>query len=419
MNDDIEPGANPAPPLSRDGAAADKPAATAAPAAADAPGAQLGPQTGGEAGGEPGAHTAAPPQPLLTTITASRGFAQWLALHNASLAFTSYQTGQFFLVGVRPDGALSLHQRNFVRAMGLAGNSQTLLLAGLAQIWRFENVLGPDQRANAHFDRLYVPRRGHTVADLDVHELGIDRAGRLLFVNTKYSCLATDSTLHSFKPVWRPPFVSRLAPEDRCHLNGLAMEEGVPRYVTAVATTDIVDGWRDKRRDGGVVVEIATDRILAEGLSMPHSPRVHQGAVWVLDSGNGYLTRIDPETGAAERVAFCPGFLRGLSFHGGYAVVGLSLARHEGVFSGLPLQEALEARGADPWCGVQIVDTRNGDIVEWLRLEGAVRELFDVRVLPGVRCPMALPTFGPELASFITIEAPDRPLSERGWSAPA
>ena len=378
--------------------AATPPATEGAPPPADAPGA-----------------AAQQPQQIQTSITCSRGFPQWLAMHGCSLAFTSYQTGQLFLVGVQPDGALSLHQRNFVRAMGLIGDSQRLLLAGLAQIWRFENVLGPNERANEHFDRLYVPRRGQTVSDLDVHELGIDTAGRLLFVNTKYSCLATDSVVHSFKPVWRPPYISKLAPEDRCHLNGLAMENGVPRYVTSVSTTDIVDGWRNHRRDGGVVVDVETDKIVADGLSMPHSPRLHEGALWMLDSGNGYLTRIDLENGARERVAFCPGFLRGLSFHAGHAVVGLSLARHEGVFSGLPLQEELEMRGGEAWCGIQIVNTRNGDIVDWLRLEGGIRELFDVRVLPGVRCPMALPTFGPDLASFITIEAPDRPLAERGW----
>lgn len=376
-------------------------AQTEAPAQADAPGAAM-----------PDADQ------LVTNITCSRGFAQWLAMNHCSLAFTSYQTGQLFLVGVLPNGALSLHQRNFVRAMGLIGDQQRLLLAGLAQIWRFENVLADHQRANEHFDRLYVPRRGQTVADLDVHELGIDTAGRLLFISTKYSCLATDSAVHSFKPVWRPPFISKLAPEDRCHLNGLAMEAGIPRYVTSVATTDIVDGWRNHRRDGGVIVEIETDKIVAEGLSMPHSPRLHDGALWVLDSGNGYLCRIDRDSGTAERVAFCPGFLRGLSFHAGHAVVGLSLPRHEGVFSGLPLQEELDKRKAEAWCGVQIVNTNNGDIVEWLRLEGGIRELFDVRVLPGVRCPMALPTFGPELASFITIEAPDQPLSERGWHMP-
>ena len=356
-----------------------------------------------------------PPAEIQSQVTCSRGFGQWLSLHNCALAFTSYQTGQLFLVGVLPDGSLSLHQRNFIRAMGLIGDSQRLLLAGLAQIWRFENVLGPHERANEAFDRLYVPRRGQTVADLDVHELGIDAAGRLLFVNTKYSCLATDSVVHSFKPVWRPPFISRLAPEDRCHLNGLAMENGVPRFVTSVSTTDIVDGWRNERRDGGVVVDVETDEIVTEGVSMPHSPRLYKNALWFLDSGNDYLTRLDLQSRTRERVAFCPGFLRGLSFHDGHAIVGLSLARREGVFSGLNLQDELEKRRAEAWCGLQIVNTENGDIVEWLRIEGGIKELFDVRVLPGVSCPMALPTFGPELASFITIEAPDRPLSDRGW----
>lgn len=355
---------------------------------------------------------------IRSSIVCSRGFSQWLALHNCSIAFTSYQTGQLFLVGVMPDGSLSLHQRNFIRAMGLWADEQSLLLAGLAQIWRFENVLGPNERANEHFDRLYVPRRGQTVSDLDVHEMGIDAAGRLIFVNTKYSCLATDSVQHSFKPVWRPPFISRLAPEDRCHLNGLAMDNGVPRFVTAVATTDIVDGWRAHRRDGGVVVDVSTDAIVAEGLSMPHSPRVYGGALWLLDSGNGQLLRIDVENGSREVVTFCPGFMRGLAFHAGHAIIGLSLARHEGVFTGLNLQDELDRRKTEAWCGIQIVNTRNGDIVEWLRLEGGIRELFDVQVLPGVRCPMALPTFGPDLASFITIEAPDRPLSERGWLDP-
>ncbi len=43
---------------------------------------------------------AAPGQPmrLETKITCSRGFYQWLALHNCSLAFTSYLTGLLFFV---------------------------------------------------------------------------------------------------------------------------------------------------------------------------------------------------------------------------------------------------------------------------------------------------------------------------------
>ena len=59
-----------------------------------------------------------------------------------------------------------------------------------------------------------------------------------------FGCLATLSERASFQPLWRPPFLSGLVPEDRCHLNGLAMRDGQPAYVTAVAASDVADGWR-------------------------------------------------------------------------------------------------------------------------------------------------------------------------------
>lgn len=354
-------------------------------------------------------------QPVnLTNISASRGFSRWLALNQVSLALTSYQTGQLFLLGVLPDGALSIHQRNYVRAMGLCADGSRIFLAGLAHLWRLENVLGPDQRANGHFDRLYIPRAAQTVADVDAHEIGIESNGRVVFVNTRYSCLATVSQVHSFKPVWRPKFISRLAPEDRCHLNGLCLENGRVRYVTAVSTTDIVDGWRGHRAEGGVLIDVDTDEIVLGGLSMPHSPRLYNGYLWLLDSGNGYLTRVDRRTWERTRIAFCPGFMRGLALHRGHAVVGLSIPR-EGRLAGLALEGELARRGGESWCGVQIVNLESGDIVEWLRFDGAIRELFDIQVLPGASCPMAVEASGPDLASFVSIEAPDRPLDERGW----
>jgi uncharacterized protein (TIGR03032 family) len=181
-------------------------------------------------------------------------------------------------------------------------------------VWRLENVLKSGQIANKQFDRLYVPRNAHTTGDLDIHEIAVDATGRVVFVNTKYSCLATLDPVHSFKPLWRPDFVSKLAPEDRCHLNGLAMLDGRPKYMTAVSRSDVVDGWRERRHEGGVIFDIEDGRAVTEDLSMPHSPRVENGALWVLDSGRGYLCRVDQKSGAIARVTFCPGFLRGLSF---------------------------------------------------------------------------------------------------------
>ena len=108
-------------------------------------------------------------------------------------------------------------------------------------------------------------------------------------VNTLFSCLCTLHSSYSFVPRWQPPFISGLAPEDRCHLNGLAMDEGQPAYVTAVSRSDTVDGWRDRRGDGGVVIDVRTNQVVCQGLSMPHSQRLHRGELWVLNAGTGDL----------------------------------------------------------------------------------------------------------------------------------
>lgn len=356
-----------------------------------------------------------PAQPAAnqTSISVSRGFGNWLIRSNCSLAFTSYQTGQLFLVGMLPSGRVSFHQQNYVRAMGLHATSQRLYVGSLFQVWRLENVLAPHERANNDFDRLYVPRNAQTTGDIDVHELGVDRAGRVIFVNTKFSCLATMSLTHGFRPLWKPPFISRLAAEDRCHLNGLAMHEGVPAYVTAVSRSDMINGWRDRRHEGGVLVDLKDDRIVTDQLSMPHSPRVTPDGIYLLDSGRGMLVRVDPTTGAKTDIAFCPGFLRGLAIHNGYAIATVSLPR-DGAFGGLALQDELRKRDGEPWCGVCVVDLRTGDLVEWIRLTGAIKELFDVAVIPEARCPMALGVQSTDIQSLISFEPEFGPLIAQG-----
>jgi uncharacterized protein (TIGR03032 family) len=267
-----------------------------------------------------------------------------------------------------------------------------------------------EQSANQHFDRLFVPRNAQITGDLDVHEMAIDRHGRIIFVNTKYSCLATVNLVHSFKPVWKPKFISKLAPEDRCHLNGMAMVAGTPKYVTSVSQSDMLNGWRENREKGGVIIDIETDRVVTDELSMPHSPRVANGALWVLDSGRGYIARVDETTGRKENIAFCPGFLRGLSIWNGHGIVTVSLPR-DGSFKDLELEENVRARGGVPWCGIQIVDLRAGDIVQWIRLDGFIKELFDIGVIPGSQCPMALGVGTPELQQTISFDPEMAPIS--------
>ena len=344
----------------------------------------------------------------LTTLkiekSCSRGFGPWLAKQNLSLAVTSYQSGRLYLVGSDAAGRVSFYERIFERAMGVVGNNQRIFLGGLFQLWRFENVLRKGQLANKLHDRCYVPRNAQTIGDLDIHELGIRKDGRVVFVNTKYSCLAELDPVHSFKAVWKPPFISKLAPEDRCHLNGLAMKDGLPKYVTAVCRSDTVDGWRDRRNDGGVVVDVDTDEIVCEGLSMPHSPRWHNGKLWLLNAGTGHLGWVDFETKRFVPFTFCPGFLRGLSMHGDIAAIGLSKPRNKR-FEGLDLDAELAKRDADPWCGVQFVSLVTGDVQQWVRFEGDLNEVFDVCFLPGVRNPMLVGLKTTDVRELITFES--------------
>ena len=335
-------------------------------------------------------------------LTGSRQFSSWLAESGVSLAFTTYQAGKLFLIGLQPDGRLSIFERSLPRCMGMTVNGSSIWVASLFQLFRFENALEPGGEHQG-YDRLFLPQVGYITGDLDIHDLGVATDGSLVFVNTLFSCLATTSDTHSFVPVWRPPFVSRLASEDRCHLNGLAMAAGEPRYVTAVADTDLADGWRDHRGSGGVVVGVPENEVLLRGLSMPHSPRLYRDKLWLHNSGSGYFGYADLDKGTFEPVVFCPGYLRGLAFAGDFAVVGLSKSRKNKSFSGLELDDNLERYKVEPRCAIYIIDLRTGDVAHWLRMEGVVEELYDVALLPGVRRPMAIGFLSDEIRRVITV----------------
>lgn len=339
-------------------------------------------------------------------LTPSRHFASWLANAGTSLAFTTYQAGKVFWIGLQPDGRLSIFERTLDRCMGMVATENSLYISTRWQLWRFENVLAPGQ-TNDGFDRVYVPQMGWVTGDLDIHDLAIDADGRLVFVNTLFGCLATVSESHSFTPLWRPPFLSKLAAEDRCHLNGLALRDGQPATVTAVSQSDVADGWRDRRGDGGVVIDVASNEIVAQGLSMPHSPRWHGDRLWLHNSGSGEFGFIDTASGRFVAVAFAPGYLRGLAFIDDHAVMGLSKPRENKTFSGLALDQTLAEKGAEARCGLHVVDLTSGDTVHWLRIEGLVSELYDVVALPGVTRPMGIGFKSDEIHRVISIGPTD------------
>ena len=322
-----------------------------------------------------------------TRITLSGGLAAWLRDHNCSIVFTSYQTGKVCAAGLRPDGSMTLEVMSYARALGLAASDATMWIASLNAIWRLENALGRDELEQDTYDRHYQPRVAYLTGDLDVHELALDASNQPIFVNTKYSCLATVSETEPFRALWKPGFISKLLPEDRCHLNGLAMADGAPAYVTALGKSDVVEGWRVRRASGGILIDVRSGEIVAENLSAPHSPRLHGGRVVLLESGRGYLVSIDPATGAKEDICFCPGFLRGLALHDGFAILTTSQAR-DGTFQDLPVHEALRAANEEAVCAVHVVDLQKRAVVEKILLRGLITELFAAAVLARVRLPL-------------------------------
>lgn len=323
-------------------------------------------------------------------LTASRLFASWLAGQKTSLAFTTYQAGKLFMIGVNAEGGLSVFERTFPRSMGLGvGPRGELWLSSLYQLWRFENFLSPGEKKDG-YDAYFVPVAGHTTGDIDIHDIHCGPDGAPRFIATRFNTLATLSETGSFRALWRPPFIDRLAAEDRCHLNGFAAEAGEPRYATCVATTNIANAWREKRRDGGAVIDIASGELAATGLSMPHSPRLVDGQLWLIQSGLGEFGRVDLKSGKFEPVCFLRGFARGAAFIGDHAVVGVSKPRENRTFDGLVLNERLEAEGVAPVCELSVINLKTGDIEHTLSIEGVVEELYDVAALPGVTRPMAL-----------------------------
>jgi uncharacterized protein (TIGR03032 family) len=127
--------------------------------------------------------------------------------------------------------------------------------------------------------------------------------------------------------------------------------------------------------------------------------------LWLLNSGAGEFGSVDLASGKFEPFAFVPGFARGLSFLGKYAVIGLSLPRESRTFTGLPLDAALAERDTEARCGLAVIDLDSGDMVHWVRIEGVVRELYDVAILPHAQCPAAIGFKGNEIKRVLSIDA--------------
>lgn len=354
---------------------------------------------------------------------ADPGFSEWFERCGGALACSTYQAGKLLMLGWNGQ-QVSLLPRNFDKAMGVATQGERLALATRNELLLFANAppLAPEYQPGApgRYDAIYLPRASYFTADLNTHDIAFGDDG-LWLVNTRFSCLARPSTAFSFEPAWRPHFVSALAPEDRCHLNGLALLDGRPQTVSALGRTDAPGAWRADKARGGLLLDVPSNEIVATGLCMPHSPRWHRQRLWVLNSGRGEVLSVDPARGSAEVVTRLPGYLRGMDFVGDHALIGLCKIREQHIFGGLPVQEA----GAPLKCGIAVVDLRSGRCAGLFEFTTGVEEIFDLRFLPGIRRPQLLRPDQPQVRDAVIEPAaaywlrPDKQVADPAKEPPA
>jgi uncharacterized protein (TIGR03032 family) len=335
-------------------------------------------------------------------LEASAGFADWLAAERLSIALS--KGNSLCLIGLEPDASLSLVEYPFGMCRGLfAVGSQTLFLATRYQIWRLQNALPDGQLSDSGHDRLFLPQTAWTTGTLIVRDLAVDAEDQVVFVNGLFSCLSAPSTRLSFEPVWTPPFISALVAEDRCHLSGVAVAGPGPAVVTSASRADHANGWTEQQLDGGVVISVPTGETIATGLSMPCSPVLRNGALWLCAGGSGELVVIDPRNGGVTAVTALPGFARGLALSDWHAVVATSCPSRGETFEGLPLSHRLQGADANGRCGVFVVNLESGAIEHSLVLAGGSSEIHGLALLPGVRNAAAVPFTGAAVQELVTI----------------
>lgn len=306
----------------------------------------------------------------------SNNLPEFLDRLKISLFFSTYQAGKLGVVTVR-GRSLDLTFHNFERVMGMAIDASKMAIGSKDWVYFLSNDrnIAMQLEPAGSYDACFLTRSGQYTGDIAIHDLAWG-GKELWLVNTGFSCLCTLSNNYNFLPQWRPSFVSAIAPEDRCHLNGLAMVDGMPKYVTVLGRTNIAGGWRDCKVDGGCILEVPSSKVITAGLAMPHSPRIYQNRLWVLNSGYGDLTVVDPDSGQQEKIVSLPGYTRGLTFAGKYAFVGLSKIRETAIFGNLPISD----RFNDLKCGIAVVDLQTKKAIGHLEFKAGIDEIFDVQI---------------------------------------
>jgi len=311
-------------------------------------------------------------------------FSQLLYDLGCTIAITTYQAGKVIFISAQDPDRLVQLPRTFDKPMGMALDNKQLAIATHHEVVVLTNA--PEMAMNYPkqpntYDALFLPRTLYYSGELDIHDLHWHNQ-QLWAVNTRFSCLSTIDSNYSFTPQWKPKFISHLTPTDNCHLNGVAVTANGLIYATALGQSDSPKGWKPQKANGGILIDIQSNEIIATELPMPHSPRLYDGKLFLLLSATGEVAVLDPASGKYDVVKRLQGFVRGMDRIGDHLLIGLSKIRKTSTsFGDLPIAKD------SPMCGVVALHMPTMSIVGHIKFENSVEEIYDVKIIANYRRP--------------------------------
>jgi uncharacterized protein (TIGR03032 family) len=297
----------------------------------------------------------------------------------ATIAISTYQAGKLVLISPQNSESFSILPRSFAKPMGMELQDNRLVLATKDEVIIFENSTELAKyypNKPNYYDNLYVPRATFYTGQVDMHDVAFGKEG-IWAVNTSFSCLCLVNGFYNFIPKWQPPFISELVSEDRCHLNGLVLENGVPRFISGLGQTNSPQGWRGNIVAGGFLWDLQTNKPILENLPMPHSPILYKNELYMLLSASGELIKIDILNKSYKVIKNLNGFCRGLDIYGDYLFVGMSkLRKNSSTFAKLPFAEKAD------WAGIKVIHLPTAAFVGEIQFQTSVDEIYSVKIFP-------------------------------------
>jgi uncharacterized protein (TIGR03032 family) len=299
-----------------------------------------------------------------------------------SLVISTYQAGKLVFISAKDKTKLVQLGKTIQKPMGVAFDGERLAVAGKDNVFLFSSaplLAKGYARQPDTYDNIFLPRAQYYTSLLDIHDL-VWINDKLLMVNTRFSCLCWLDNAYNFLPFWKPEFITALMPEDRCHLNGVAIKNNKPAFVSMLGVSDEPAGWRNKKTNGGVIIDVDSGEIVLNNLAMPHTPRIINDALYVLLSASGELIRVDINSGKFDIIKKFGGYVRGMAYYKGFLFVAYSKIREKSsAFSDLPI--AATSKEA----GIGIMHFESGNIVGEIKYQNSVEEIYDLQLIANTR----------------------------------